>query len=110
MTSSFRNNAKKACEAAESCETQRSCGAVSTKPQHSFTHAQYTESLLVMAEASSLEGLQSLHRDIVALCENRLPHLERLWIQLQDRIEEFRKLLDKPPRNEASRQSLATGS
>lgn len=62
-----------------------------------------------MAESSSLEGLQNLHRDLVALCENRLPNLERLWIQLQDRVEEFRKLLDKPPRNEVSRKSLGIG-
>ena len=62
-----------------------------------------------MAELSSLEALQGLHRDLLALSESRLLNVERLWVQLEARIEEFRKLLDKSPRNEKSRQTLATG-
>jgi hypothetical protein len=56
-----------------------------------------------------LEELQSLHRDLIALSESRLLNVERLWAQLEARIDEFRHLLEKAPRNEKSRQSLKTG-
>jgi nuclear pore complex protein Nup205 len=62
-----------------------------------------------MSAYGSLEGLQSLHRDLVALSESRLPNVERLWTQLQSRVEEFRVLLEKPPKNDTSRQSLSKG-
>lgn len=62
-----------------------------------------------MAEFSDLEGLESLHRDLLALSESRLVNVDRLWAQLEARIDEFRHLLEKAPRSEQSRQSLATG-
>jgi nuclear pore complex protein Nup205 len=57
-----------------------------------------------------LEELQSLHRDLIALSESRLLNVERLCVQLEARVDEFRHLLEKAPRNEKSRQILAAGN
>ncbi|KFY70946.1 hypothetical protein V499_08837 [Pseudogymnoascus sp. VKM F-103] len=62
-----------------------------------------------MAELTDLEGLELLHRDLVAQAEQRLPNIDRLWVQLETRLDEFRRLLDKAPRNEQSRKSLDSG-
>jgi nuclear pore complex protein Nup205 len=62
-----------------------------------------------MAELTDLDGLQVLHRDLVAQAELRLPNIERLWAQLEGRVNEFRRLLQKSPRNDQSRQSLNSG-
>jgi nuclear pore complex protein Nup205 len=58
----------------------------------------------------SLERLQGLYEDLVAFSETRLANIERLWLELEASIEDFRKLLDKPPKSNASRQALATGT
>ena len=62
-----------------------------------------------MTELSSLESLQALYTDLLALSESRLSSLERLGAQLNAHIKDFKNLLDNKPRNEQSRQSLATG-
>lgn len=62
-----------------------------------------------MSELGDLERLETLHRDLLALAELRLLNVERLWIQLEARIADFRRLLDKTSRNEQSRKALATG-
>jgi nuclear pore complex protein Nup205 len=62
-----------------------------------------------MAELNSLESLESLYLDLHALSESRLSNVDRLEAQLNAHIEDFKKLLDKKPRNEESRKSLATG-
>ncbi len=62
-----------------------------------------------MAELNSLESLQALYADLLALSESRLSSIERLGAQLDAHIRDFKALLDKKPRNEQSRQSLATG-
>lgn len=62
-----------------------------------------------MAELNSLESLQALYADLLALSESRLSSIERLGAQLDAHIRDFKNLLDKKPRNEQSRQSLATG-
>lgn len=62
-----------------------------------------------MDEPGSLEALQLLHKDLLALSESSLPLLERLAVQLQNHVEEFQKLLDIPKRNNDSRQKLSTG-
>ena len=58
----------------------------------------------------SLERLQGLHQDLVAFSESRLANVERLWLELEASIEHFRKLLDRPPKSNASRETLATGT
>jgi len=62
-----------------------------------------------MALFGDLEGLELLHHDLLAQAEQRLPNIDRLWMQLDARIEEFKRLLDKPSRNEQSRKSLESG-
>jgi Nuclear pore complex scaffold, nucleoporins 186/192/205 len=57
----------------------------------------------------SLERLQGLYQDLTAFSESRLANVERLWHELEASIDDFRKLLDKPPKNNASRESLAKG-
>ncbi|KAF2453191.1 nucleoporin Nup186/Nup192/Nup205 [Lineolata rhizophorae] len=54
-------------------------------------------------------GLEWLHRDLLALSELRLPNVDRLWAQLEVRLDEFRRLLEKPGRNDTSRNALNTG-
>ncbi len=63
-----------------------------------------------MPELGSLERLESLHRDLLSLSQLRLSNVERLWLQLEAHIGEFKGLLEKAPRNEESRKSLATGT
>ena len=62
-----------------------------------------------MTDSDALEGLRGLHQDLIALGESRLPNIERLWAELEARIDEFRRLLDKPPKSDASRRTLQTG-
>ncbi|RMD40771.1 hypothetical protein DV735_g4373, partial [Chaetothyriales sp. CBS 134920] len=43
-----------------------------------------------------LERLQSLHADLVAYTESRLATIERLWQEIEDTLDDFRRLLDIP--------------
>lgn len=63
-----------------------------------------------MTSQNSLEGLRGLHQDLVALEESQLRNIERLWAELEARVDEFRKLLDKPPKNDSSRKTLLSGT
>lgn len=62
-----------------------------------------------MSELSSLESLQALYTDLLALSEDRLSNLDRLGAELDAHIQDFKNLLDKKARNEESRKALATG-
>lgn len=62
-----------------------------------------------MADTDSLEALQGLHRDLLALTNSRFSAVDRLWSELEGRVEEFRKLLEKPGKNDTSRQALNSG-
>jgi nuclear pore complex protein Nup205 len=57
----------------------------------------------------SLERLRDLYQDLLAFSETRLANVERLWLELESSVDEFRRLLDKPAKNNASRQSLSCG-
>jgi nuclear pore complex protein Nup205 len=63
-----------------------------------------------MAELNSLENLQALYLDLLALSESRLSNVDRLEAQLNAHIEDFKNLLNKKPRNGQSRKSLSTGT
>ena len=63
-----------------------------------------------MSALEGLEGLRGIHQDLIALSEDRLPSVERLWVELEARINDFRKLLDKVSKNDASRQALSSGT
>lgn len=60
-----------------------------------------------MAEEDTLDALQGLHRDLLAFGENRLQDIDRLVEELEGRIDEFRALLDKKPKNDHSRQQIS---
>lgn len=60
-----------------------------------------------MAEEDTLDALQGLHRDLLAFCENRLQDIDRLVEELEGRIDDFRALLDKKPKNDTSRQEIS---
>ncbi|KAF1947571.1 hypothetical protein EJ02DRAFT_392099 [Clathrospora elynae] len=62
-----------------------------------------------MAEDDSLAALQGLHRDLDAHIDLQLPVLERLLQSLEAHLEDLRTLLDKKPKNDASRRALSSG-
>ncbi|KAL2200981.1 nucleoporin Nup186/Nup192/Nup205 [Corynascus similis CBS 632.67] len=62
-----------------------------------------------MSELRALEALQALHGELVAVRQHRYEGLQALEQLLDAQTEAFKKLIDKPPRNSAHRQSLGTG-
>lgn len=58
----------------------------------------------------SLERLRDLYEDLLAFSETRLVNVHRLWLELESSVQEFRTLLDKPAKSNASRQSLNSGA
>ncbi|KAG8530379.1 uncharacterized protein KY384_004881 [Bacidia gigantensis] len=63
-----------------------------------------------MSDQGDLEILQGIHQDLIDLSKAQLRSVERLWAELDARVDEFRKLLDRPRKNEASRKSLLSGT
>jgi nuclear pore complex protein Nup205 len=63
-----------------------------------------------MDQDDSLTRLQGLQADLVAFSESRLPNVDRLWIELEGSIADFRKLLDRQSKNNKSRQTLKSGT
>ena len=55
-------------------------------------------------------SLQDVHRDLIALTQSQLRNIDRLWTELNSHVNEFKQLLDKPPRNENSRKELFSGN
>ncbi len=64
---------------------------------------------LPMADDDSLAALEGLHRDLCAYIDLGLPVLDRLLANLGAHWEELKTLLDKKPKNNASRKTLASG-
>ncbi|KJR80819.1 nuclear pore complex protein Nup205 [Sporothrix schenckii 1099-18] len=62
-----------------------------------------------MADVSTLEALQALHRELVAVSEHRYEGLEALDAGLQDHAGQFKKLIDKKPRSAESRKAVESG-
>ncbi|KAF2736011.1 hypothetical protein EJ04DRAFT_562782 [Polyplosphaeria fusca] len=62
-----------------------------------------------MAEDDSLAGLQSLHRDLCAFVDLKLPVLDRLLQKFELRLDELKALLDKPGKHDKSRQAVNSG-
>ncbi|PGH11864.1 hypothetical protein AJ80_06929 [Polytolypa hystricis UAMH7299] len=62
-----------------------------------------------MDDSDDLNGLRGLYQDLSALSRNALPNLERLVFELESTVEDFRKLLDKPPKKNESRQAVLSG-
>lgn len=62
-----------------------------------------------MTVPDDLTSLRGLHQDILALEKSQLLDIERLVLDLESRIDEFRKLLDKSPRKDSSRNAILSG-
>ena len=63
-----------------------------------------------MSEATALEALQALHRDLVAVCDHRFESLQALEQQLDAHAAAFKELLNKPPRRTESRNAVNSGA
>ena len=63
-----------------------------------------------MSDPGDQAGLRALHADLIAVSNAQLAHVDRLWEELQTRIEEFRTLLNRPPKSDESRKQLRTGT
>lgn len=57
----------------------------------------------------SLERLQGLHADLIAFSETKLANIDRLWQELEDTLDDFRRLLD-PPATTPKDQELYTAN
>lgn len=57
-----------------------------------------------------LDGLRGLYQDLSSLSRSALPNVDRLVFELENTIQDFRKLLDKPPKKSESRQSILSGT
>ncbi|CAG7919511.1 unnamed protein product [Penicillium olsonii] len=63
-----------------------------------------------MAELQGIRtDLRGLYQDLSAVSEGHLDNVERLCFELEAHIQDFRKLLDKPAKNNASRQAVLSG-
>ncbi|KAL8942978.1 MAG: hypothetical protein Q9216_001334 [Gyalolechia sp. 2 TL-2023] len=57
-----------------------------------------------------LDSLRTLHQDLIALGDGQLRNIDKLCDELRSHVEAFRKLLDKPPKSDASRTKLNSGT
>ncbi|KAJ5107139.1 hypothetical protein N7456_003814 [Penicillium angulare] len=63
-----------------------------------------------MAELhENLAGLHGLYKDLSAISDSSLGNIDRLMFELGVHIEDFRQLLDKPAKNNQSRQQVLSG-
>lgn len=62
-----------------------------------------------MEDEDTLVGLRGLYQDLSALSDSSFVNIERLRVELETHIEDFKKLLDKPSKNNTSRQAVLSG-
>ncbi|KAI5292612.1 hypothetical protein KEM52_006217 [Ascosphaera acerosa] len=62
-----------------------------------------------MAGQADLDTLRGLFQDLKSLSQATLPNLERLVLTLEATLGDFRNLLDKPLKSDASRKQIASG-
>lgn len=62
-----------------------------------------------MTDLDNLTSLRGLHQDLLALENSQLLNVERLWVDLESRINDFKNLLDKTPKKETSRNAILSG-
>lgn len=58
----------------------------------------------------ALDDLRGLFQDLSTLSRSALPNVERLVLELEATVDDFRKLLDKPPKRNESRQAVLSGN
>ena len=62
-----------------------------------------------MEDRDTATGLRGLYQDLSALSASSFVNIERLRIELEAHIDDFKKLLDKPAKNNTSRQAVLSG-
>ncbi|KAF5864788.1 hypothetical protein ETB97_006325 [Aspergillus alliaceus] len=62
-----------------------------------------------MGDRDTLAGLRGLYQDLSSLTDSSLVNIDRLRVELEAHIDDFRKLLDRAPKNNASRQAVLSG-
>jgi hypothetical protein len=62
-----------------------------------------------MATAGTLEALQELQEELLAVCQHQLENVHVLEQALSSHTETFKNFLDKPKRNNSSRQTVESG-
>jgi nuclear pore complex protein Nup205 len=62
-----------------------------------------------MESAENLVGLRGLFQDLSALPDPSFGNIDRLRVELEAHIHDFRDLLDKPTKNNGSRQTVLSG-
>ncbi|KAL5002210.1 hypothetical protein BDV10DRAFT_191784 [Aspergillus recurvatus] len=62
-----------------------------------------------MESAEPLDGLRGLYQDLSALSDSSLVNIDRLRVELETHIHDFRTLLDKPTKSNGSRMSVLSG-
>ncbi|KAH8705422.1 nuclear pore complex subunit Nup192 [Talaromyces proteolyticus] len=63
----------------------------------------------MMDDIDALGGLRGLYQDLSAIPESSIINVERLCVELEAHLEDFRKLLNKPAKNDTSRKSVLSG-
>jgi nuclear pore complex protein Nup205 len=63
-----------------------------------------------MGDRDTLAGLRGLYQDLSSLSDSSFVNIDRLRFELESHIDDFRKLLDKPAKNNASRQAVLSGN
>lgn len=62
-----------------------------------------------MTDQDDFTSLRGLHQDLLALERAQSISNERLWEDLDSRVDDFKKLLDRSPKNETSRNAILSG-
>ncbi|MCJ1358576.1 MAG: hypothetical protein MMC33_008576 [Icmadophila ericetorum] len=63
-----------------------------------------------MVSSLVLEDLKGWHQDLLSFSDEQIANIERLLSDLEQHIEEFKVLLDKPIRNDQSRSKVSSGT
>lgn len=62
-----------------------------------------------MEERDPTNGLRGLYQDLSSLSDPSVLNIDRLCLELEAHIEDFKKLLDQPTKNNTSRQTVLSG-
>lgn len=62
-----------------------------------------------MADSEDTTRLRGLYQDLSSLSDSSLANIDRLCLELEASIHDFRKLLDKPAKSNESRQKVLSG-
>jgi hypothetical protein len=75
-----------------------------------FPQLLFPPTVMEPKDTESIGGLGGLYSDLCAIEQHPNVNLERLCFELEAHLPDFQKLLDKSPKNNASRQTVLTGN